>query len=136
MNSTEKASSMKPELKLLLIDENEDFRTALKHLLASNKYDIVEAGNGEQALEMLGTHFPDMAIVDLDMPKMNGIEFSRRAKKERPGFPIIMVTAYSQFYSSKEIIAAGIDAFLQKPIDGDKLVAVIQQLHQVMIRKN
>jgi two-component system, response regulator YesN len=136
MNSMEKARTMKPELKLLLIDDNEDFRTAMKHLLVSNKYDIVEAANGEQALEVLAAHSPDMAIVDLDMPKMNGIEFSRRAKKEYPGFPIVMVTAYSQFYSSKEIIAAGIDAFLQKPIDGDKLVAVIQQLQQVMVRKN
>lgn len=121
---------MKPELRILLIDDNEDFRTALKVLLSSNKYQIVEAGNGEMALEKMNTEIPDMAIVDLDMPKMNGIEFSRRAKKERPGFPIIMVTAYAQFYSSKEIIAAGIDAFLQKPIDGDKLVALIQQLKE------
>jgi CheY-like chemotaxis protein len=127
---------MKPEMKLLLIDDNEDFRVALKHLLSSHNFEIVEASNGEQALEMMTTHQPDMAIVDLDMPKMNGIEYSRRAKKERPGFPIIMVTAYSQFYSSKEIIAAGIDAFLQKPIDGEKLIAVIRQLQLVTIRKN
>jgi CheY-like chemotaxis protein len=127
---------MKPELKLLLIDDNEDFRVALKHLLSSHNFQIVEAANGEQALEMMNAHMPDMAIVDLDMPKMNGIEYSRRAKKDRPGFPIIMVTAYSQFYSSKEIIAAGIDAFLQKPIDGEKLIAVIRQLEQVAIRKN
>ena len=136
MNSIQNSNAMKPELKLLLIDDNEDFRVALKHLLSSNNFEIIEAGNGEQALEKLGTELPDMAIVDLDMPKMNGIEFSRRAKKERPGFPIIMVTAYSQFYSSKEIIAAGIDAFLQKPVDGDKLVAVIHQLRQAMVRKN
>lgn len=135
MNS-QNTNAMKPELKILLIDDNEEFRVALKHLLASNKYDIIEAGNGEQALELMNTDLPDMAIVDLDMPKMNGIEFSRKAKKERPGFPIIMVTAYSQFYSSKEIIAAGIDAFLQKPIDGDKLVAVIQQLRQAGSRLN
>ena len=126
---------MKPELKILLIDDNEDFRVALKHLLA-DKYHIVEAGNGEQALEKMAAELPDMAIVDLDMPKMNGIEFSRRAKRERPAFPIIMVTAYSQFYSSKEIIAAGIDAFLQKPIDGDRLVDVIRQLQQIIIRRN
>jgi CheY-like chemotaxis protein len=127
---------MKPELKLLLIDDNEDFRVALKHVLSSSKFEVIEAGNGEQALEKMSLEMPDMAIVDLDMPKMNGIEFSRKAKKERPDFPIIMVTAYSQFYSSKEIIAAGIDAFLQKPIDGEKLLAVIQQLRQVGMRKN
>ena len=127
---------MQPKLKILLIDDNEDFRVALKHLLSSSQFDIIEAGNGEHALERMATDLPDMAIVDLDMPKMNGIEYSRLAKKERPGFPIIMVTAYSQFYSSKEIIAAGIDAFLQKPIDGDKLIAVIRKLQQTSARRN
>jgi CheY-like chemotaxis protein len=127
---------MKHNLKILLIDDNEDFRVALRHLLMSNNFEIIEAGNGEQALETMAAQSPDMAIVDLDMPKMNGIEFSRRAKRADPGFPIIMVTAYSQFYSSKEIIAAGIDAFLQKPVDGDKLVAVIRQLQQMTARRN
>lgn len=116
--------------KVLLIDDNEDFRMALKHLLVSNAYDVLEAGNGEQALEIMRLSLPDIAIVDLDMPKMNGIEFSRRVKKDWPQTPILMVTAYSQFYSSKEVIAAGIDAFLQKPIDGDVLVNVISQLLQ------
>jgi CheY-like chemotaxis protein len=117
--------------KIILIDDNEDFRMALKHLLDSSDFIVYEAGNGEQALEMMHTDLPDLAIVDLDMPKMNGIEFSRRVKKDWPTFPILMVTAYSQFYSSKEVIAAGIDAFLQKPIDGDKLMSIVSQLLQI-----
>ena len=117
--------------RILLIDDNEDFRMALKHLLVANNFEVLEAGNGEQALESMHQDLPDLAIVDLDMPKMNGIEFSRRVKKEWPLFPILMVTAYSQFYSSKEVIAAGIDAFLQKPIDGDKLIGIIAQLMHV-----
>ncbi len=135
MNSIESAKTMKNTIKVLLIDDNEDFRVALKHLLTPN-FEVIEAGNGEHALEMLTTEFPDMAIVDLDMPKMNGIEFSRRAKRENPGMPIIMVTAYSQFYSSKEVIAAGIDAFLQKPIEGEKLMEVINQLQQTPSKKS
>jgi len=134
MNSSESAKTMKNTIKVLLIDDNEDFRVALKHLLTPN-FEVIEAGNGELALEMLTTEFPDMAIVDLDMPKMNGIEFSRRAKRENPGMPIVMVTAYSQFYSSKEVIAAGIDAFLQKPIEGEKLMEVISQLQQARSNK-
>ena len=122
--------------KLLLVDDNEDFRLALKHLLMSKNYEVFEAGNGEQALELMRSTIPDLVIVDLDMPKMNGIEFSRQAKKDMPGLPILMVTAYSQFYSSKEIIEAGIDAFLQKPIDGDKLVSVIEQLKVIGAKKN
>lgn len=121
-------NDMKKGPTVLLVDDNEDFREALKHLLVSNGYRVCEAGNGEQAVELMHTEAPDLAIVDLDMPKMNGIEFSRRVKKDWPGFPILMVTAYSQFYSSKEVLAAGIDAFLQKPIDGDRLLEVIRQL--------
>lgn len=122
------STDMKQGPTILLIDDNEDFREALKHLLVSHGYRICEAGNGEQALELMHVETPDLAIVDLDMPKMNGIEFSRRVKKDWPGFPILMVTAYSRFYSTKEVLAAGIDAFLQKPIDGDKLIEVINQL--------
>ncbi len=122
------STDMKKGPTILLIDDNEDFREALKHLLVSHGYRVCEAGNGEQALELMHVETPDLAIVDLDMPKMNGIEFSRRVKKDWPGFPILMVTAYSRFYSTKEVLAAGIDAFLQKPIDGDKLVEVINQL--------
>ncbi|MBI5470702.1 MAG: response regulator [Ignavibacteriae bacterium] len=121
--------------RILLIDDNEDFRLALKHLLVSSDFDVLEAGNGEQALEAMHRDLPDLAIVDLDMPKMNGIEFSRRVKKQWPLFPILMVTAYSQFYSSKEVIAAGIDAFLQKPIDGDKLMSIIAQLMQIKAKE-
>ena len=127
-NPIDMVSDMKKGPTILLIDDNEDFREALKHLLLSHGYRVCEAGNGEHALEMMHVEAPDLAIVDLDMPKMNGIEFSRRVKKDWPGFPILMVTAYSQFYSTKEVLAAGIDAFLQKPIDGDKLLEVIQQL--------
>lgn len=134
MNLTEGKKTMKKTIKLLLIDDNEDFRVALKHLLTPN-FEVIEAGNGEQALEKLTSELPDMAIVDLDMPKMNGIEFCRRAKRDRPGLPIIMVTAYSQFYSSKEVIAAGIDAFLQKPIEGERIMEVINQLQQTTVKK-
>ena len=125
---------MKHSIKLLLIDDNEDFRVALRHLLSSS-FEVIEAGNGEQALEKLDSEFPDIVIVDLDMPKMNGIEFCRRAKREYPELPIIMVTAYSQFYSSKEVIAAGIDAFLQKPIEGEKIMEVINHLQETMVKK-
>ncbi|MEO8166805.1 MAG: response regulator [bacterium] len=134
MDSQQGGLTMKYTIKLLLIDDNEDFRVALRHLLSSN-FEVIEAGNGEQALEKLAEEFPDIAIVDLDMPKMNGIEFCRRAKRDYPGLPIIMVTAYSQFYSSKEVIAAGIDAFLQKPIEGEKIMEVINHLQETMLKK-
>lgn len=118
---------MKKNWKILIIDDNEDFRLALNHLLTSQGYPVIEASNGEQALEVMESAKPNMAIVDLDMPKLNGIEFSKRAKRLAPRFPIVMVTAYAQFYSTQDILSAGVDAFLQKPVDWNRIVEIVEQ---------
>ncbi len=119
---------MKFGARILVIDDNPEARELLKVVLEEKGYSIMEAENGEQALDVMSKTLVHMAIVDLDMPRMNGIEFSKRAKAANPAFPIIMVTAYSQFYSPAEILASGIDAFLQKPIDLNRLLKAIEQL--------
>ena len=119
---------MKPGARILVIDDNAEARELLKEILQEKGYSILEAGDGQQALDVMKKTLVHMAIVDLDMPKMNGIEFSQHAKAANPLFPIIMVTAYSQFYVPAEILASGIDAFLQKPIDLNRLLKAIEQL--------
>jgi len=114
--------------KILLVDDNKDFRTVLRTALESKGYDIFEAGDGEEALDLMNKTVVHMAIVDLDMPRMNGIEFSKHVKTRKPDFPIIMMTAYAQFYSPGEILSAGVDAFLQKPVDLERLTKAILQL--------
>jgi CheY-like chemotaxis protein len=114
--------------RILVIDDNAEARELLKDILTDRGYQILEAGDGEQALAVMSSAQVHMAIVDLDMPKMNGIEFSKRAKAARPDLPIIMVTAYSQFYVPADILASGIDAFLQKPLDLSRLLKAIEQL--------
>lgn len=114
--------------RILVIDDNPEARLLLKEILTEKGYQILEAGDGEQALDVMSKSLVHMAIVDLDMPRMNGIEFSKRAKEANPAFPIIMVTAYSQFYAPAEILTSGIDAFLQKPLDLSRLLKAIEQL--------
>jgi CheY-like chemotaxis protein len=114
--------------KILVVDDEPAFREILREVLESKGYVVYEAGDGEQALTVMNKVFPDMAVVDLDMPKMNGIEFSKKVKAAHPRFPIVMVTAYAQFYSPAEILAAGIDAFLQKPIDMTTFLKAIERL--------
>lgn len=114
--------------RILVIDDNPEARLLLKEILTERGYQILEAGDGEQALDVMSKSLVHMAIVDLDMPRMNGIEFSKRAKEANPAFPIIMVTAYSQFYAPAEILTSGIDAFLQKPLDLSRLLKAIEQL--------
>ncbi len=119
---------MRPAARILVIDDNADARELLKTILEEKGFTIVEAGNGEEALKVLESTLIHMAIVDLDMPRMNGIEFSKRAKAANPQFPIIMVTAFAQFYSPAEVLASGVDAFLQKPLDLNRLLKAIDQL--------
>jgi CheY-like chemotaxis protein len=119
---------MKPGAKILVIDDNADFRHVLKTVLEGKGHFVFQAGDGEEALEQMGRTAFNMAIVDLDMPRMNGIEFSKRAKKKNPQFPIIMVTAFASFYSPADILASGVDAFLQKPVDLETLSKAVDRL--------
>jgi len=113
---------------ILVIDDNDAFRDLLREVLTDRGFKISEAANGEDALQMMDKEFYDMAIVDLEMPRLNGLEFTKRVKARSPRFPVVMVTAYASFYQPSEILAAGVDAFLQKPVPMDKLVKVVEEL--------
>jgi CheY-like chemotaxis protein len=119
---------MKPGSQILIVDDNDDFRTTLATALRGHGYNITVAADGEEAIVKLRTTDNDMAIVDLDMPKLNGLALSKKIKDAAPDFPIVMVTGYAQFYSPAEILSVGIDAFLQKPVPMEKLLDVIQRL--------
>jgi CheY-like chemotaxis protein len=119
---------MKTGANVLVIDDNTELRELLKEYLESKGFVVFDAGDGQEALEVMAKTSLQLAIVDLDMPRMNGLEFTKKAKAQKPQLPIIMVTAYSQFYSPGEIFASGVDAFLQKPIDLARLTKAIEQL--------
>lgn len=119
---------MKTGARILVIDDNAEARLLLKQILEGKGYLVFEAVDGQEALEVLDRTLTHLAVVDLDMPRVNGIQFTERAKAKYPQLPIIMVTAYSQFYSPAEILNAGVDAFLQKPIDLNRLMKAIEQL--------
>jgi CheY-like chemotaxis protein len=119
---------MKPGSRILIVDDNEDFRSVLASALRSHGYLTSEAADGQEALQTLTTTDTDMAIVDLDMPKLNGLALSKKVKEAAPDYPIVMVTGYAQFYSAAEILSVGVDAFLQKPVSMEKLLEVIQRI--------
>jgi CheY-like chemotaxis protein len=119
---------MKPGANILVIDDSPDARLMLKEVLEGKGHFVFEAADGQEALDLMSKTLFHLAIVDLDMPRMNGIEFSRKAKDANPRFPIVMVTAYSQFYTPADILASGVDAFLQKPLDLSRLFRIIDQL--------
>ncbi len=119
---------MKPGAKILIVDDNEEFRAILRLVLERKGFIVAEASDGQEAVEKMAADPVQMAIVDLDMPRMNGIELTKRVKKDYPGVPVMMITAYASFYSPGEILSAGVDAFLQKPVDFARLTQAIDSL--------
>jgi CheY-like chemotaxis protein len=119
---------MKIGSNILIVEDNETFRELVREVFGEHGYHVFEAGNGVEALGVMEQTPVDAAIVDLEMPLMNGLDFTKRAKEKNPKLPIVMVTAYAAFHSPAEILAANVDAFLQKPVAMDKLVKIIEQL--------
>jgi two-component system, OmpR family, response regulator MtrA len=112
---------------LLLVEDDARIRGALRLALADEGYRVVEAGTGEQALERLAEVTPDVVLLDLMLPGMDGLTVCGRIR-ERGDLPIIMVTART---ASHEVIAgleAGADDYVSKPVDAGELAARIRAL--------
>jgi adenylate cyclase len=108
---------------VLVVDDDENNRTLLRDPLETHGYEIVEAENGEQALQKVERRPPDVILLDVMMPQLDGFEVCRRLKKDArtAHIPILMVTALSERMERLMGIAAGASDFLSKPVDLQEL---------------
>ena len=118
---------------ILIVDDNPANVEILQMRLAANNYEIITAADGEEGLAMARDAQPDLILLDIMMPKMDGIEVCRhiRADASLPFIPIIMVTAKAD---SKDVVAgleAGGDEYLTKPVDHAALVARVKSMLRI-----
>ncbi|HEV2281271.1 MAG TPA: response regulator [bacterium] len=118
---------------ILIADDNPMNVDVLQARLAAHDYELVTAADGEQALAAAREHLPDLILLDVDMPKMDGLEVCRRLRGDDtlPFMPIIMVTAKAD---SADVVAgldAGSDEYLTKPFDGAALVARVKSMLRI-----
>ncbi len=107
---------MEHKLKIYLVDDHSLFREGLKFLLTNSKYisEIREAVNGQDFLDHVAEYLPDVVLMDIDMPVLNGIEATQQALKLFPDLKIIALSMYSDENFYTEMIEAGAKGFLVK----------------------
>ena len=110
-------------IRLLLVDDDAGFRDTLRQLLEQRVEVRVlgEAGNGEDAVRLAGILRPDVVLMDLAMPRMNGLEATRRLKARWPNLGVIILTVHDEEIYRRTALAAGATAFLEKKTLGLKL---------------
>src|SRR5262249_28342202 len=114
--------------RILIVDDNEVNRDILDARLSTHGYELLQAADGEEALAVARAQLPDLILLDVMMPKLDGFEVCRRLKGDSslPFMPIILVTAKAD---SSDVVAgldAGADEYLTKPIDQQALVARVR----------
>ncbi len=115
---------------ILIVDDQPDVREILTDFLTYKGFSVIQAGDGKIALEKYALHQPDAAVVDVEMPVLNGLQFSRQVLAENKDFPIIIITAYLQKYSKDIFFSLGVRSVLQKPIDLNELNVKLQEIFE------
>jgi two-component system, cell cycle response regulator DivK len=115
--------------RILVVEDQEDNRIILRRLLSSAGYDLIEAVNGEDGVALALSTRPDLILMDIQLPVMDGYEATRRIKSnaELKSIPVIAVTSYALSGDEAKARAAGCDAYVAKPFSPRQLLAKVRE---------
>ena len=114
---------------LLVVEDFEDSRFMMRRLLEMAGYSVVEASDGEQAVELAVQERPALILMDLSLPKLDGLAATRQIRQHRrvSKIPIVAVSAHDSPESRSEALEAGCDEYVTKPIDFDQLYTLLKR---------
>ena len=115
--------------RILVVEDQEDNRQILRDLLGNAGYELIEAENGEEALAAVARQRPDLILMDIQLPVMDGYEATRRIRTnpDLKSVPIIAVTSYALAGDESKALAAGCDAYVSKPYSPRQLLAKVRE---------
>ena len=115
--------------RILIVEDQEDNRTILRDVLSTVGYELIEALNGEDGVKLAQNERPDLILMDIQLPKMNGYEATQQIKSiaELKTIPIIAVTSYALSGDEAKARAAGCDGYIAKPFSPRELLAMVRK---------
>ena len=115
--------------RILVVEDTEDNRQIIRDLLTSVGYEMIEAVNGEDGVAMAKLHKPDLILMDIQLPVLDGYEATRRIKADpkTKHIPVIAVTSYALSGDEAKTRAAGCDAYIAKPFSPRQLLSTVRK---------
>lgn len=113
--------------KIMIVDDEAHIRELVRFYLDKDGFETIEAGDAQEALEIIENQYIDLAIVDIMMPGMDGFDLVEQMREYRE-FPVIMLTAKSQSKDKLRGFSLGIDDYVTKPFDPDELMARVKTI--------
>ncbi|MBW2078192.1 MAG: DNA-binding response regulator [Deltaproteobacteria bacterium] len=122
---------MRNTITVVLADDHRIFRKGLKSLLSDKAHIevLAEADNGDEALKKVGQHKPHLVIMDIGMPKMDGIEATRQIKERFPKTEVVILSMHAKKAYIDQVLKAGAKGYVLKDSDEDNLIAAINTVH-------
>jgi len=115
-------------IKILVVEDDKDLRKLFCTVLTKHNYQILEAENGEEALDILDQETVSLVVTDVMMPKMDGYELSSLIRDYDKKIPILMITAKGEINDKQKGFSSGIDDYMVKPIDVNEMIFRIEAL--------
>jgi two-component system cell cycle response regulator DivK len=115
---------------VLVIEDDDNNLTLIRDLLEYNGYAVLAARNGAEGARMAAGHRPDLIILDIKLPDMDGEKVLRRLRRNRDlaGTPVVAMTSYAMTGDRERLLEAGCDGYIEKPVDPDRVIAQIREV--------
>jgi two-component system, cell cycle response regulator DivK len=115
---------------ILVVEDFEDNRYMMKRLLEMSGYSVIEAVNGEEAVEMANSYRPDLILMDVSLPVLDGLAATRKIRENNllEKTPIVAVSAHDTADFHSEAVSAGCNEFITKPVNFDDLEILVKRL--------
>lgn len=118
--------------RVLIAEDSSVIQNLTRKILEFQNFQIAAVKNGEQVLQILEKEHFDVILLDINMPVMDGMECARRVRalpdKSKAGIPIVAITGNAKNYSMSDFHQAGINDYLPKPLDFDRMVSMLKEL--------